>query len=47
MRLLKSKAAEREVSLHGVLEQLLDTALPTFGRLFPYLTVDRVVKWYA
>ena len=27
VRLLKSKAAEREVPLHGVLEQLLDTAL--------------------
>ena len=33
--------------LHGVHEQLLDTALPTFGRLFPYLTVDKVVKRYA
>ena len=31
VRLLKSKAAEREVPLHGVLEQLLDTALPTSG----------------
>jgi integrase len=47
VRLLKSKAAEREVPLHGVLEQLLDTALPTSGRLFPYLTVDKVVKRYA
>ena len=47
MRLLKSKAAEREVPLHGILEQLLDTALPTSGRLFPYLTVDKVVKQYA
>ncbi len=27
--------------------QLLDTALPTSGRLFPYLTVDKVVKRYA
>jgi hypothetical protein len=26
VRLLKSKAAEREVPLHGILEQLLDTA---------------------
>ena len=42
VRLLKSKAAEREVPLHGVLEQLLDTTLPTSGRLFPQLTVDRV-----
>ena len=33
--------------LHGVLEQLLDTALPTSGRLFPHLSVDRVVKRYA
>ena len=47
VRLLKSKAAEREVPLHGVLEQLLDTALPRAGRLFPYLTVDKVVKRYA
>ena len=44
VRLLKSKAAEREVPLQGILEQLLDTALPTSGRLFPYLTVDKVVK---
>ena len=47
VRLLKSKAAEREVPLHGILEQLLDTALPTSGRLFPHLTVDKVVKRYA
>ena len=47
VRLLKSKAAEREVPLHGVLEGLLDTALPTSGRLFPNLSVDRVVKRYA
>jgi integrase len=47
VRLLKSKAAEREVPLHGVLENLLDNALPRAGRLFPYLTVDRVVKRYA
>ena len=46
VRLLKSKAAEREVPLHGVLEALLDTALPTSGRLFPGLSVDRVVKRY-
>jgi integrase len=47
VRLLKSKAAEREVPLHGVLEGLLDTALPREGRLFPNLSVDRVVKRYA
>jgi integrase len=47
VRLLKSKAAERDVPLHGVLEQLLDTSLPTSGRLFPHLSVDRVVKRYA
>jgi integrase len=47
VRLLKSKTAEREVPLHGVLEGLLDTALPKAGRLFPHLTVDRVVKRYA
>ena len=47
VRLLKSKAAEREVPLHGMLEGLLDTALPKSGRLFPQLSVDRVVKRYA
>ena len=47
VRLLKSKAAEREVPLHGILENLLDTTLPTSGRLFPQLTVDKVVKRYA
>ena len=47
VRLLKSKAAEREVPLHGVLEQLLDTALLKTGTLFPGLTVDKVVKRYA
>ena len=47
IRLLKSKAAEREVPLHPALEQLLDTSLPTSGRLFPNLNVDRVVKRYA
>jgi len=46
-RQLKSKAAEREVPLHQILEQLLDTSLPKHGRLFPYLTVDAVVKRYA
>ena len=47
VRLLKSKAAEREVPLHGLLEDLLDTILPKSGRLFPQLSVDRVVKRYA
>ena len=47
VRLLKSKAAERELPLNRILEQLLDTALPRAGRLFPYLTVDKVVKRYA
>ena len=47
IRQLKSKAAEREVPLHQILEQLLDTSLPKHGRLFPYLTVDAVVKRYA
>ena len=47
VRLLKSKAAEREVPLHPVLEQLLDQGLPSQGRLFPSLNVDRVVKRYA
>ena len=47
VRQLKSKAAEREVPLHPILEQLLDQRLPSQGRLFPSLTVDRVVKRYA
>ena len=47
IRQLKSNAAEREVPLHTVLEQLLDTTLPKQGRLFPTLTVDKVVKAYA
>ena len=47
IRQLKSKAAEREVPLHDKLEQLRDTSLPKHGRLFPDLTVDRVVKAYA
>ena len=46
-RQLKSKAAEREVPLHTKLEQLLDTFLPQQGRLFPTLSVDKVVKAYA
>jgi integrase len=47
IRQLKSRSAEREVPLHQILEQLLDTSLPKQGRLFPYLTVDAVVKRYA
>ena len=47
LRQLKSKAAEREVPLHDRLVQLLDTSLPRKGRLFPDLSVDRVVKAYA
>ena len=46
-RQLKSKAAEREVPLHTALEQLLDASLPKQGRLFPTLSVDKVVKVYA
>lgn len=46
-RQLKSKAAEREVPLHTTLEGYLDAHLPRKGRLFPQLTVDRVVKAYA
>jgi integrase len=47
IRQLKSKAAEREVPLHATLEGYLDAHLPRKGRLFPQLTVDRVVKAYA
>ena len=46
-RQLKSKAAEREMPLHTALEQRLDASLPKAGRLFPTLTVDKVVKAYA
>ena len=55
-RPLKSKAAEREVPLHPVLESYLDgrgvTASPSDtttpeDRLFPRLSVDKVVKAYA
>ena len=46
-RQLKSNAAEREVPLHTTLEQLLDASLPKQGRLFPTLSVDKVVKTYA
>ena len=46
-RQLKSKAAEREVPLHTALERLLDASLPKDGRLFPTLTVDKVVKAHA
>ena len=55
-RPLKSKAAEREVPLHPVLETYLDgrgvTASPSNAttpeeQLFPRLSVDRVVKAYA
>ena len=47
LRQLKSKAAEREVPLHTKLEHLLDTSLPKRGKLFPTLSVDKVVKAYA
>jgi len=47
IRQLKSRAAQREVPLHSILENLLDTTLPTTGRLFPTMTVDKVVKRYA
>ena len=47
IRQLKSRAAQREVPLHSILETLLDTSLPTKGRLFPTMTVDKVVKRYA
>ena len=33
--------------LHSLLKNLLDTTLPTTGRLFPTMTVDKVVKRYA
>jgi integrase len=47
LRSLKSKAAEREMPLHGLLERHLLPTLPTSGPLFPDLSVDRVVKVFA
>jgi integrase len=47
LRSLKSKAAEREVPLHGLLERHLLPILPKSGPLFPALSVDRVVKFFA
>jgi integrase len=47
VRLLKSKAAERTVPLHPILEQYLDHLPIKNDRLFPDLYVDRVVKAYA
>ena len=47
VRLLKSKAAEREVPLHGVLRGCWIPRCQQSGRLFPHLTVDKVVKRYA
>ena len=47
VRQLKSRAAERDVPLHPILEQKLDRTLRAGGRLFPSLSVDRVVKRYA
>lgn len=47
IRLLKSRAAEREVPLHSSLEMLVEQSLPSRGRLFPSLSVDRIVKGYA
>ena len=47
LRQLKSRAAEREVPLHPILEQRLETSLPTQGRLFANLSVDNIVKVYA
>ena len=38
-RQLKSRAAEREVPLHPILEQLLDAGLPKHGRLFPLMAI--------
>ena len=46
-RQLKSKGAKREVPLHTKLEHLLDAPLPSQSRLFPTLTVDKVVKAYV
>ncbi|WP_420857946.1 tyrosine-type recombinase/integrase [Marivivens marinus] len=47
VRQLKSRAAEREVPLHPILEQQLDRNQSAGGRLFPSLNVDRVVRRYA
>ena len=46
LRLLKTDAAEREVPVHPVLEELF-RSLPGEGPLFPDLTVDRVTKGFT
>jgi hypothetical protein len=44
IRQLKSKAAEREVPLHQILEQLLDTSLPKQGGYFP---ISPLMLWLS
>ncbi|MDV7272125.1 DUF6538 domain-containing protein [Thioclava sp. A2] len=47
IRALKSKAAEREVPVHELLERHLLPRLPSSGPLFPQLSVGKVVKLFA
>lgn len=46
-RLLKTRFSEREVPLHRVLEDYLDTRHISAGKLFPELSVDAVARAYA
>ena len=47
LRSLKTKAAERDVPVHVVLEQRVLPNLPKSGPLFPGVTVDKVTKHFA
>jgi len=47
LRSLKTKAAERDVPVHDVIQRQLLPGLPKEGPLFPGLTVDRVTKRFA
>lgn len=47
LRSLKTKAAERDVPVHSVLEQRVLPNLPKSGPLFPGVTVDKVTKHFA
>lgn len=46
IRLLKTDAAEREVPVHPVLDELI-SGLPSAGPLFPELSVNEVTKRFA
>lgn len=47
LRSLKTRAAERDVPVHDVLERRVLPTLPKSGPLFPGVSVDRVTKHFA